>query len=608
MAATRKDSIEPQKITSLPQPDISRLQHQLEEVLADSSSKDTIVEFLKFTIALLNGSAIALFTISEGKVRVQQQLVSKQAKSWSPDLLAVMTAATEQAFSSEKVYLVPLENTGAQIIAVPFTNPSGTSGCLSTVLLTAEQSPEIFIVILQLLSSVLALWQDKENCKSRELMLPHFAALTSALFADDEADGLTALAEAVKKVFAANQVIIGGYRQTKQMEIVALSAVVGFDRRSTTAKTIQQVLDESLLLGKVLASGDIFGAEIISPVVKEMAKSLGTAHAVCLPLFDGTNKNAGGLILLFEYPPPKLQQELHFNSVIPLMVKVLQKLLQAKPSSFRPNWLTNMDKKKRQFACIGAGLALVVLFLIPFPFRISAPCVIEPKTTRFVVAHFDGIVDSVTVHSGADIQLGDHLATLDGRQIALEIGTIKAEIKKSKKMQDVYMVSGQTASAQMSKLEYQRLEGKLQLLRSRNEQLNILSPVDGVVIRDNLEDAEGSPVSKGQTLYEIAPLSLVVAEIHILQEDISYVLSGNNTTIWLEPYPGKKWFGKIDRLQPRAEVRGNQYVFLAKSEINNKKDLLRPGMSGKVKIAAGSKPLWWICLRTPWSYFLKLTT
>ena len=68
------------------------------------------------------------------------------------------------------------------------------------------------------------------------------------------------------------------------------------------------------------------------------------------------------------------------------------------------------------------------------------------------------------------------------------------------------MAAGKTAAAQIDQLEIQRQEVKRQLLERRLANLEIKSPIDGIVVAGDLQRSEGVPVNVGQVLYEVAPL------------------------------------------------------------------------------------------------------
>ncbi|WP_256374312.1 efflux RND transporter periplasmic adaptor subunit [Desulforhopalus sp. IMCC35007] len=235
----------------------------------------------------------------------------------------------------------------------------------------------------------------------------------------------------------------------------------------------------------------------------------------------------------------------------------------------------------------------------------SGKCVLEPREKRFVVAQFDAVLKKVHKLPGTTVTKGELLAEFDERAIELEINSLLAEIQKTRKMQDVHTATGKAALSQMAVLERRGLEEQLQLFRDRLSKLSVESPVDGIVISENMERIEGSPISRGQGLFEIAPLKMMIAEAYIAQEDIGYVQEGADTTITLESFPDKTWQSTVYTIFPRAEPREGKSVFLVESLIENSEKILRPGMGGEFEINVGKKPLAWKLFRKPWIYFQK---
>ena len=147
----------------------------------------------------------------------------------------------------------------------------------------------------------------------------------------------------------------------------------------------------------------------------------------------------------------------------------------------------------------------------------------------------------------------------------------------------------------------QRLEVKRRLLADRSEHLEIKSPVAGVVISGDLKRAEGAPVAIGQSLYEIAPLDRMVAEVAIPDEEISHARPGQPVTISLDAFPGAHWTAAVSTIQPRSELHDNDNVFIAEVNLDNHQQTLRPGMKGQAKIETDCHSLGWIVFHKPWS-------
>ena len=145
-----------------------------------------------------------------------------------------------------------------------------------------------------------------------------------------------------------------------------------------------------------------------------------------------------------------------------------------------------------------------------------------------------------------------------------------------------------------------RFELRMQLLRHRIETLEVRSPLTGVVVSGDLEKAEGAPLKTGQTLFEIAPLDHLIAEIAIPQDEISSVNTGQPVTLRLDAYPQRVWQADIQQIHPRAEIRDETTVFVAEVSLDNRDRVLRPGMKGRARVAGPSRPWAWNLFHKPW--------
>ena len=71
-------------------------------------------------------------------------------------------------------------------------------------------------------------------------------------------------------------------------------------------------------------------------------------------------------------------------------------------------------------------------------------------------------------------------------------------------------------------------------------------------------------------------------------------------TIKLDAYPFESLVGTIQRIHPRAEVIGDECVFVAEVVLENEQGILRPGLNGSAKIRAHAYPLGWNLFHRSW--------
>jgi biotin carboxyl carrier protein len=255
---------------------------------------------------------------------------------------------------------------------------------------------------------------------------------------------------------------------------------------------------------------------------------------------------------------------------------------------------------RKRTAVVAAATALIIgLLCLPMPYRMTCDCEVQPVARRFVVAPFDGVLEESLAAPGDRVQAGQILARLDGREIRLELASTQADYERKRKERDTAMANGQTASAQIARLEMERLDLKVQLLNQREQELEIQSPSDGILIAGDWQRSRGARISVGQTLFEIGPLDQMVVEIAVPEDDIQFARRGAPVRMQMNS-AATNWSGSIELLHPRAEIRNDRNVFVAEVTLDNADGALLPGMKGTAKIQGPARALAWNLFHKPW--------
>src|SRR5205085_3222378 len=91
----------------------------------------------------------------------------------------------------------------------------------------------------------------------------------------------------------------------------------------------------------------------------------------------------------------------------------------------------------------------------------------------------------------------------------------------------------------------------------------------GIVLSGDLERSEGAPVTVGESLFEVAPLDRLEAEIEITQQDIDVVRLGQAVTLNFHCADLPTVEGEIRAVHPCSEIRDNKNVFVATVSVDN---------------------------------------
>lgn len=431
--------------------------------------------------------------------------------------------------------------------------------------------------------------------------------LTSALRQPTLEQTFACVADTVRSYLECKAVWLATARPGTSCEVVAVSGVSP-DRESEPFAAHVAALNEAILRDQMtrwpaVEPGDRWGC-------LAQQRALGSSDAAAIlsaPLRDSRGTVVGGWLLTGSRERLSDPQFLSWVSAaeesVATILETSQRVHQSAWQRLRARLPQGGWKTPRRIAAV--CLAASALLMVPAPHRVACDCELQPVVRRFVTVPFAGRLDHSLVKPGDLVSTGDVLARLDGRELELELAATGAELHGAAKRRDGELAEHDFGAAHLSRFEVERLEARSNLLRTRTEQLQIRSPIDGVVVSGDLERMDGAAFKVGQSLYEIASLRHMTVEIAIPEEDIAFVHPEMPLTIRLEAGPSESIEGRLVRVHPRSEIRHEQNVFIGEMEVENTSGGLRPGMRGTARIAVGWRTCGWIWFHKAWERCLS---
>ncbi len=253
-------------------------------------------------------------------------------------------------------------------------------------------------------------------------------------------------------------------------------------------------------------------------------------------------------------------------------------------------------ERRKMWIAVGGGL-LVLASMWPVSYRVACNARVETTGQRLIATPFEATLERACFKPGDIVKSGDVLLQLDGRPLRLEREAIEAEQQQIAKERDAARANGRIAESQQAALKILTLARKFELLNDRLQNLEVLSPIDGVVVSGDLDRFIGSPLEQGQTLMEIAGMNQMVIEIEIPEHEIGYVEQGAESRIKVDAIGGKSIRATVQEIYPRAELRDDRNVFIAKIQIDNADHSLKPGMTGNATLYGPVRPWLWSWIR-----------
>ena len=116
------------------------------------------------------------------------------------------------------------------------------------------------------------------------------------------------------------------------------------------------------------------------------------------------------------------------------------------------------------------------------------------------------------------------------------------------------------------------------------EDTEVRAPIDGTILSKRVERGQviSSPttdVGGGTLLMTMANLDKVRVRTRVDETDIGKLVPGMEAQISVASFPGKRFSGTIEKIEPQATVEQNVTLFPVLISLPNEEHLLRPGMN-----------------------------
>ncbi|MEK8049723.1 HlyD family efflux transporter periplasmic adaptor subunit [Ideonella sp. DXS22W] len=389
-----------------------------------------------------------------------------------------------------------------------------------------------------------------------------------------------------------------------RVRLQAMSATAWFDGRSALARRLENAMEEAWDQRGSIAVPALPGRPVVVDLAHQAVAGGGTqAVAVASAIVLARSQALG--VLTIERPADQpfddgeLQALEAWAQALGPVLALHREGERWLAGRARRQWLAvreALTDPRRPSWRIGAGLALLALVALVFvdgQWRISAPASIEGATQRAVVAPFEGFVRTAPVKAGQRVKAGEVLATLDDRDLLLERARYASERDRHERRYRDALSRHERAEARMAAAEMAEAQAQLALVEERLARTRLVAPYDGLVVSGDLTQQLGSPVEKGKTLFEVAPLDAFRVVLKVDESDMRGVAVGQRGQLVLAGLTSDKLGFAVRGISVAAPAEGRN-AFEVEAQLDAAPPGLRPGMEGVGKIEAGERRLLWI--------------
>jgi multidrug efflux pump subunit AcrA (membrane-fusion protein) len=281
-----------------------------------------------------------------------------------------------------------------------------------------------------------------------------------------------------------------------------------------------------------------------------------------------------------------------------------------------------LDKKDRVWAwlrsrhpwAIGSAAALVLLLPLGHD-SVEGPFVLEPLRTAVVRNAVGGSVTRVYASEGLSVQAGEPLVELRNLPLQSESARTEADYEVASDEANLAALDYQDFGA--ADQERDQLAKQASQLRREASDLDVLSPLSGVVLTPRVADILGSYAPEGTRLVEVADLGRMRARIFVSEHDLYKIASGARARLEVDGLWGKL-DAAVTSLAPKssgidpalAEANqlkglGTPNFYVAQMEVPNSDGRLKPGMVGTARIYGRRRSWAGLIGQEAWRFFAR---
>lgn len=325
-----------------------------------------------------------------------------------------------------------------------------------------------------------------------------------------------------------------GFIRKGRIAIAAISNTGDFRERQSLVRIIGAAMEESLDQRTTIVHPTPQGSSPKVTLAHARLSESSARAAICTVPIADRDRLLGAVLLEgqkgFNAEAVRLAQD------VALFVGPVLALKHRVDDSLARRWEDLLAKRGQRLHGVASSpgkfifLAMLALAIgaamWPVTFRITAPAHIEGAIERVVAAPVDGFLRDVHVRPGQAVKIGQALAALEDRDLALERDKWEAEMAQLDKQYREALSKDDAASIVIAKAKHDQARTELGLVLQRLARTRLQAPIDGVVIKGDLLQSIGAPVKRGQILMVVAPANEYRVILEVDEQDVGAVRVG----------------------------------------------------------------------------------
>ncbi len=400
-----------------------------------------------------------------------------------------------------------------------------------------------------------------------------------------------------------------GIMKGLQVDTLAISNQLRFDARSAQIRSIESAMEEAIdQQDTIFYPQKVEKLSLIAHKHKTLSASNDAINVISIPFSVGAD-SMGAITLLREKSKPFSKQEIDIlkyatellGAVIALKIQEEKTLLTTVSQSFTKS-LESIFSKEYLLLKVSSFLLVLAVLLLSFfktDYYIYASSNLEGKIVQVIVAPQDSFIKEATVRAGDMVEKNQMMVSFDDRDLQLEYEKLRSERGKVLKEYQETLALRERAKMSILLARISQVDARLALMKERLKRVEIKAPFTGIVVSGDLSHSFGSPVSKGDQLFEITPKGDYRVMLNVNDYDVSKLQIEQLGSLRLVSLPHKIIPIRISKIIPVSEAKnGANYFRVEATILDTDETILRPGMEGISKVKISDESLLWIWTHT----------
>ncbi len=172
-----------------------------------------------------------------------------------------------------------------------------------------------------------------------------------------------------------------------------------------------------------------------------------------------------------------------------------------------------------------------------------------------------------------------------------QIQAARAEVQAAEERLALLLAGPRPEQVEAARGQLAQAQFALAMARSRLKETTVASPIDGLVLRKNLE--VGETANPGVSILTLMNPREVWVRAYVPEEQIGRIQLGESAHVTVDSYPGRPFSGRVSEISSEAEFTPKNVqtkkervnlVFRIKIMLDNPEGILKPGMPADADI------------------------